>query len=52
MTKYRFLLTLNCFLLISLILSACAGAPTLPIPNFLAPTIALDLPNVKREYLA
>src|SRR5258706_335053 len=37
MTKRRFLLTLNCLLLINLILTACAGAPTIPIPNFIAP---------------
>ena len=36
--KRRFLFPLNCFLLISLILTACAGAPSLPIPNFVAPT--------------
>ena len=38
MTKRRFLLTLNCLILISLILTACAGAPTIPLPDFLAPT--------------
>jgi len=38
MTKRRFLLTLNCLLLISLIITACAGAPTIPLPDFLAPT--------------
>ena len=35
MTKTRFFLTLNCFLLISLILASCNGAPTLP--SFIAP---------------
>ena len=38
MMRHRFLPTLNCLLLISLILTACAGVPTIPIPNFLAPT--------------
>src|SRR5688572_9784524 len=38
MMKRRFLFPLNCFLLISLILTSCAGAPSLPIPNFIAPT--------------
>lgn len=38
MTKRRFLLTLNCLLLISLILTACAGAPNIPLPEFLAST--------------
>ena len=33
----RFLLTLNCLLLSSLILTACAGAPTIPLPDFIAP---------------
>jgi len=36
--KRRFLLTLNCFLLISLILTACAGAPSIPITSFIAST--------------
>ncbi|HKJ38825.1 MAG TPA: Ig-like domain-containing protein, partial [Anaerolineales bacterium] len=36
MTKFRFALTLNCFILISLIVSSCSGVPTLP--NIIAPT--------------
>jgi len=35
MSKTRLALTLNCLLLISLILTSCGGAPTLP--NFIAP---------------
>src|SRR5215510_7451873 len=45
MMKRRFLLTLNCFLLISLILTSCAGAPSLPIPNFIAPTETSPAPT-------
>lgn len=36
MTRHRFSLTLNCILLISLILASCSGLPTLP--NLTAPT--------------
>ena len=36
MAKKRFALTLNCILLISLILASCSGVPN--IPNLLAPT--------------
>jgi hypothetical protein len=45
MMKHRFLLTLNCLLLISLILSACAGAPT--IPNFIAPAATQTSPATR-----
>jgi uncharacterized protein YfaS (alpha-2-macroglobulin family) len=36
MTKFRFALTLNCLLLISLISTSCSGIPN--IPNLIAPT--------------
>ncbi|HXD11269.1 MAG TPA: Ig-like domain-containing protein, partial [Anaerolineales bacterium] len=36
MMTRRFFHTLNCLLLLSLILSACAGAPTISLPNFVA----------------
>ena len=36
MTKFRFPLTLNCILLISLIVTSCSGVPN--IPNLIAPT--------------
>ena len=37
MTKFRFPLTLNCILLISLIVTSCSGIPN--IPNIIAPTL-------------
>lgn len=43
--KRRFLLILNCFLLIGLVLTSCAGAPTIPIPNFIAPTETSSAPT-------
>ena len=45
MLKYRFTLALNYCLLISLFLTACAGAPTIPIPNFIASTPTLSAPT-------
>jgi len=45
MTKFRSTLTLNCLLLISLILASCAGAPQLP--GFTSPT-----PTVKASTAA
>ena len=44
--KRRFLPTLNCFLLIILLLSSCAGAPSIPIPNFIAPTDTSPAPTL------
>ncbi|MEP7135596.1 MAG: Ig-like domain-containing protein [Chloroflexota bacterium] len=44
MMKRRFLLTLNCFLLISLILTACAGVPNIPLPKFIAPAATATSP--------
>jgi len=48
----RFLLTLNCFLLISLILTACAGAPTIPLPKFIAPAPTVTSPAVATTTVA
>jgi hypothetical protein len=40
--KRRFLLTLNCFLLASLIISSCSGLQKIPVPAFIAPTATLS----------
>src|SRR5262245_22517017 len=45
MMKRRLLLPLNCFLLINLILTSCGGAPSLPIPNFIASTETSPAPT-------
>ncbi|NJC96402.1 MAG: hypothetical protein FIB03_08700 [Anaerolineae bacterium] len=47
MTKHRFVLTLNCFLLISLLLTSCAGAPQLPLLTPPTPTVE-SLPAVQQ----
>jgi len=47
MMKSRFIRTLNCFLLLSLILAACSGTrlPNLSIPNFNTPTETVPAPT-------
>ena len=51
MTKIRFALTLNCLVLISLIITSCGGAP--PLPSFIAPvpTSTIEAPaTVQQAY--
>src|SRR5215510_16270500 len=47
MTKRRFSLILNWFILISLILTACGDgkAPTIPIPQLIAPSVTSPAPT-------
>ena len=45
--KSRLFLTLNCFLLISLILTSCAGAPQLP--GFTSPTPTVEVSTATQQ---
>ncbi|HAV77449.1 MAG TPA: hypothetical protein DCX53_08850 [Anaerolineae bacterium] len=47
MTKVRFALTLNCLILISLIVTSCSGIPTLP--NLIAPTPTTETKTVIQQ---